>query len=76
MFKPSSNFHIDNNMAVLHFWMLFNYYCFMFVCHVFLSVHYSFVVNWWENADLLVLLHVIFSCVFVTFSYGILGRLW
>ena len=29
-----------------------------------------------ENADLLALVYVMFSCSFVTFLYGILGQLW
>ena len=30
----------------------------------------------WDRADLLVLLYVGFSYVFVTFPYGILGQVW
>ena len=30
----------------------------------------------WERVDLLALLCVMFSCVFVTFSYGVLGQVW
>ena len=30
----------------------------------------------WEKADLLDLLCVVFSCVFVTFPYGFPGRVW
>ena len=46
------------------------------VCHAFLSVHCSLVVTCWERADLLALLYVMFSCVFVTFPCGVLGRVW
>ena len=46
------------------------------VCHVFLFMHCSLVVTNWERADLLVLLYVMFYCVLVTFSYGILGQVW
>ena len=38
-----------------------------------LSVPCSHVVSCWERADLLALLYVMFSCVFVTFLYDILG---
>ena len=38
--------------------------------------HLHFVVTCWERADLLALLFVMFSCVFVTFPYGILGQVW
>ena len=33
-------------------------------------------VTCWERADLLALLYRMFSCVFVTFPYGILGQVW
>ena len=41
-----------------------------------LSVPRSLVVTCWERTDLLDLLYVMLSCVFVTFAYGALGRLW
>ena len=44
------------------------------VCHAFASVHCCLVVTCWERADLLAL--VMFNCVFVTFSCGILGQVW
>ena len=34
------------------------------------------VVTCWERADLLDLLYVMFSCVFVTFPCGVLGQVW
>ena len=40
-----------------------------------LSAPFSLVVTCWERADLLALLYVIFLCVFVTFSHGVLGQL-
>ena len=46
------------------------------VCYAVLSVPCSLVVIDWERADLLALLYVMFSCVFVTFTYGILGQVW
>ena len=52
--------------------MLFVYH----VCHAVLSVHCSLVVNCWERADLLALLYRMFSCVFVTYLYGVLGQVW
>ena len=45
------------------------------VCHAFASVQCCLVVTCWERADLL-LLFVMFNCVFVTFPYGILGLVW
>ena len=48
---------------------------FMFdVCHAFVSVLCSLVVTCLERACLLALLCVMFSCVFVTFPCGVLGR--
>ena len=44
---------------------------FMFrVCHAFLSVHCSLVVT----CFLLAHVYVMFSCVFVTFPFGVLGQ--
>ena len=44
------------------------------VCHAVLSIHCSLVVTCWESAGLSALLYVMFSCVFVTFPYGVLGQ--
>ena len=41
-----------------------------------MSVSCSIVVTCWERGDFLALLYVMFSCVFVTFPYGILGHVW
>ena len=41
-----------------------------------LSVPCSLVITCWERADLLALLCDVFSCVFVTFPYGVLGQVW
>ena len=49
------------------------YLGFVFVCHHVLFVPCSLVVTCWERADLLALLCVMFSCVFVTFPCGVLG---
>ena len=49
---------------------LFCYLCFVFVMLC------SLVVTCWEMANLLALLYVMFSCVFVTFPCGILGQVW
>ena len=46
------------------------------VCHAFLSVHCILVVTCWERADLLALLDMMFSCVFVTFPCDVLGKVW
>ena len=64
MFKPSSNFLTDRFKAVLLLWilLLFVFLC-LCLCHTVLSVSCSIGVTCWERADLLVLSHVMFSCV-------------
>ena len=46
------------------------------VCRAVLSVHYRLVVICLERANLLYLLCLRFSCIFVTFSCVVLSRLW
>ena len=46
------------------------------VCHAFLSIHCSLVVTCKERANLLALLYVMFSCVFVTFLCGVVVQVW
>ena len=46
------------------------------VCYAVLSVPCRLVVTCWERAGLLALLCVMFSCVFVTFPYGVQGQVW
>ena len=43
------------------------------VCHTVLSAQCSLVVTCWERVNLLTLLCVIFSCVFVTCPWCVLG---
>ena len=57
--------------------------CFFYVsvfcvclCHTVLSVCCSLVVTCWERPEFLALLFVMFSCDFVTFSFGVLGQVW
>ena len=49
--------------------------CFVFVMLSRL-VHCSLVVTCWERANLLALLCVTFSCVFVIFPFVVLGQVW
>ena len=47
------------------------------VCVIFVfNFLYFAVITCWERADLLALWYIIFTCVFVTFPYGVLGQLW
>ena len=54
-----------------------------FICFLCLSLQYcnvfffcSLAVTYWAMADLLALLYVMSSCLFVTFSYCVLGQVW
>ena len=76
MFKSSSNF-----LMTVPRWCFFcgSFLLFMFyvsLCYATLSVPCSLIITYWEKFDLLALLCVTFSCVFVTFSYGVLGQVW
>ena len=78
MIKASSNFPNDRSKAVLLLWIRLFFVFRVFLCYAVLhvSVPCSLVVTCWERADLLDLLSVIFSCVFVSFPYGVLGKVW
>ena len=71
MFKPSSDCLTDRSKAVLLLLIIF------VICvsyHTVLSVPCSLVVSCCGLADLLALLSLMFSCVFVTFPYGVLDQ--
>ena len=68
-------FFTNRSKAVLLLWIIF-VNCVLCVCRTVLSVPCSLLVTYWERADLLALLYVMFSCVFVTFPYGVLGQIW
>ena len=53
----------------------FCYLRFVFVCHTVLSVPCSFVVTCLESDDVFALLYVMFTCVFVTLPYSVLGQM-
>ena len=48
----------------------------VYLCYTVLSVPCSLVIACWETIDLLALLCVMFSCVFVTFPYFFSGQVW
>ena len=50
------------------------FFCASFYFVFVFAISCSIVVTCWERADFFALLHVMFSCVFVTFPYGILGH--
>ena len=70
LFKPSSKIFFLLTVPRRCF------FCMFCACHAVLAVHYSLVVTCWERANLLALLCVMFSCVFVTFPCGVLGQVW
>ena len=64
-------------MIFLHFIDLFVYYLCLFLSLPCYRVCFlQLVVTCWEMADLLALLYVMFSFVFVTFPYVVLGQAW
>ena len=66
--------YVQNNLS--EFVNPFCYLFLVFVCqHAVLSVPCSLLVTW-EWADLLTRLCVMFSCVVVTFPYGVLWQVW
>ena len=48
---------------------------FRYLCFVSFMLSYLFIAGW-ERANLLALLYVMFSCVFVTLPCGVLGQVW
>ena len=46
------------------------------LCYSVLSVPCSHMITCWRRADLLALLCIMFSCVFVTFLCGVPGQVW
>ena len=50
------------------------YLCSLLVYYTVLSVSCSLVVTCWKRADLLAPQYMMFSCVFVTFLYGVVGQ--
>ena len=65
----------DRPKAMLLLWILFRYLCFMII-FVMMSCLFLAALWSWERADLLALLCVEFSCIFVTFPYGVQGQVW
>ena len=61
MSKASSDIFADDSKAVL---LLLHVTCYL--CYANLAVPCSLVITCWERTDLLVLFHVVFSCVFAS----------
>ena len=71
-----SDFFTDRSMAVLLLWILFVIYVSRLSLLYCLVCYCSLVITCLEKADLLALLCLRFLCVFVTFPYGVLGKVW
>ena len=71
MFKASSNFLTDHSKAVFLLWIILLFMSHVCLYSTVLSVPCSLAVTCWERADLLALLYVMCSCVFVTPGSGV-----
>ena len=69
----ASGSHADRSKAMLLLWILF---VSCVSCLSLLCCHCSLVVTCWKRDDLFAFLCVMFSCVFVTSPYGVLGQVW
>ena len=48
----------------------------VYLCYDAMSVPCNLVITFLEKADHLALSCVVFSCIFVTYPYGVLGQVW
>ena len=61
-----------NDRSVLGSFLLFMFHVCLY--HTVMSIHCSLVVTCRERANLLALFCVMFTCIFVTFPYGVLSQ--
>ena len=63
-------------LSIFFFFVIYSVFVFAMLSCLYLAC--SLVVTCWERADVLALpyMYVMFSCVFVTFPYGVLGQVW
>ena len=73
MFNPSSDLFADRSKGCV---VCRSFFVMVQVCYDVLYPICSVAVTSWERTDILVQLCVIFSCVFVTFLYGVSGQVW
>ena len=81
MLAPSNMFKLSSRNILLtvprRYFFCGSFLLFLFhVCQAVLSVPCSLVVTCWERTDIFALLCVMFSCVLVTFPYGVLAQVW
>ena len=72
MFEPSNYLFDNRSKMVLLLGIMFR----ICLCYAVLSVPCNLVITCWKKAGFLVLFCVMFSCVFVTFLYGVMGQVW
>ena len=65
--------HLRRSFFCGYFLLFMSYVC---PRYAFLSVPCSLVLTCWERAGLFAVLCVVFSCVYVTFPYCVLGQVW
>ena len=74
LLSPPVKYFTDRSKAVLLLWILFCYLCFVSVMLSCLFIqHCGHLLG---RANLLAILYVMFSRVFVTFPFGVLGQVW
>ena len=56
--------------------MLFMFHVCLYYSYTVLYVPCSLIITCWERADIFALLCVMFTCVIVTFPYGVSGQVW
>ena len=54
----------------------FCYLCFLFVYHTVVSIPCNLVVTYWERADLLAIVYLVFLLCCVTFLHSVLNQAW
>ena len=76
MFDLKLSFHAFQRGAsfVLLLWIIYVIYVSCLSCFLVSSLQPN--ITCWEKANLLAVLVVMFSCVFVTFPCGALGQMW
>ena len=76
MFKPSRNWFTDHSKRCFFCGSFICYFAFIFICYAVLSVSCSPAIYCWKMTDLFALSCVMFSCVFVTYQYGVPSQVW
>ena len=65
-----------DTIIIIYVQEVFRVYLNKFEIAIAYSFLIMFLVSFLERADLFTLLYLMFSCVFITFLYGVLGHVW